>query len=118
MVEHAVLGKEGAHHLPCHYEWNEQRPPIEPAQDRHRARIVTQREVAPDGNRDQSDQNRRREDDRQREQEIGGVEIERLGEMLERESAVLAPESNHRRHRERRNEEDENDRQRRSEQRK
>ena len=61
VVEHAVLGEERAHHLPGDDERDEQRPAIEPAQDRDRARILAERQIAGDRDGDEPDQHRRQE---------------------------------------------------------
>ena len=53
VVEHAVLGEERPHHLAGDDERNEQRPAVEPAQHRHRARILAERQVAGDRDRDE-----------------------------------------------------------------
>jgi hypothetical protein len=110
VVEHAVLGEERAHHLRGDDERDEQRPAVEPAQDRQRARVLAQRQVAGDRDRDDADPERRDQDDRGREPQVGRVELERLREVLGREAAVLAAEGEDGGHDERRDEERRDDR--------
>ena len=105
MIQHPVLRQKRAHHLTRDDERNKQRPAIQPAQHGDSARIFTQRQITGDRDRDHADQHGRQEDDPDREQEIGAIQIPRLGEMLERELAGLAAKRKHRRHRERQHKE-------------
>jgi len=43
MIQHAVLGEKCAHHLSGDDKRDEQRPAVEPTQDRHRSRVFAER---------------------------------------------------------------------------
>ena len=113
VVEHAVLGEERAHELPGHDERDEQRPAVEPAQDRHGARDSRRASGSP---RWRSPRRRSAtvdsSDDADREDQVGAIELARLGEVLEREAAVLRPEGEHGRQHQRNDEEHRDDRER------
>jgi hypothetical protein len=118
VTTHAVLRQERAHQLARNDERDEQRPAIQPAQHGDDARMLAQHQIAADRDRADPDHRRRQRDDHHGEQDVAGVELERLGEIAERPGAVLVDERRHQREAERVDEQRQQDQQGRRDQRK
>src|SRR5690606_18149897 len=88
VVHEAVLGEKGAHNLADHDERDEQRPAIEPAQERDRARIFAEHKIAADHDRQQTDDRRRKRDNDNSEDDVGRVEFEGLDEIAEAKAVL------------------------------